>query len=242
MLAFENVQIGYRHQILGVQNIRLVSGKCYALIGANGSGKSTLLKTISGETPLLSGQILLNQQSISRMTVAEKSKELAFVDAHFRGIDFLTVYDYVALARTPYTNFLGTLQTKDHEIISTSIKKVGLWSKQMTFTSELSDGERQLISIARAIAQSPKVLLMDEPTAFLDYGNRLRLIEIVQRLAKDQDICIVLSSHDLELCVQSKLELLLIDNTSHILEQQAPGFDLSSIIATSFKESERRPY
>ncbi len=237
MLGFEDVHIGYTKKILGVQNLQLSRGKCYALIGANGVGKSTFLKTICGQISAIQGQITLNNQRLDTMSTSEKSKAIAFVDTHFKGVDFLSVYEYVALARTPYTNFLGTLHENDHEIIASSIQKLGLWSKRDAVTTELSDGERQLISIARAIAQTPNVLLMDEPTAFLDYGNRLRLIETVQQLAKDQDICIVLSSHDIELCVQSQLELLLIDYASRMLLPTNAGVDISTIIEMSFKQS-----
>lgn len=234
MIKFDSVKIGYKEALLTIDHLSLEKGHVYALIGPNGSGKSTLMKSIYGDLPLLSGAIELNGHKIDHLSIAEKARRIAFVDAHFRGIDHLSVYDYVALGRTPYTNFLGKLEPLDHDIVLRSIQRVGCASKIHSSTINLSDGERQLCAVARAIAQTPHFLLLDEPTAFLDYGNRKILIQTLNQLAKEQQIAILMSSHDIELCVHAQLELLVVDHRSKKLTKLSAGSDLTEITALAF--------
>jgi iron complex transport system ATP-binding protein len=177
MIRFDKVIVGYNEALLTIDQLALEKGRVYALIGANGSGKSTFMKSIHGNLPLLQGKIELDGIELCKLTIAEKTTRIAFVDAHFRGIDHLTVYEYVALGRTPYTNFMGTLNQNDHAIIARSIDRVGISHKARALTTQLSDGERQLCAVARALAQSPVFLLLDEPTAFLDYGNEFSITD-----------------------------------------------------------------
>jgi iron complex transport system ATP-binding protein len=194
------------------------------------------MKSIHGNSPLLQGKIDFDGIELSKLTIAEKSTRIAFVDAHFRGIDHLTVYEYVALGRTPYTNFMGTLNQNDHAIIARSIDRVGISHKARALTTQLSDGERQLCAVARALAQSPVFLLLDEPTAFLDYGNRKSLLTTLNNLTKEEPLVVLMSSHDIELCVNTNLELLVIDNSTKQLRQLATGSDLTQITALAFPE------
>lgn len=236
MIWFDKVKIGYNGALLTIDQLTLEKGRVYALIGANGSGKSTFMKSIHGSLPLLQGRIELNGIELSKLTIAEKSTRIAFVDAHFRGIDHLTVYEYVALGRTPHTNFMGTLKQHDHTIIDRSIYRVGIQHKAHVLTTQLSDGERQLCAVARALAQSPVFLLLDEPTAFLDYGNRKSLITTLNNLTKEEPLVVLMSSHDIELCVNTNLELLVIDHSTKQLQQLATGSDLTQITALAFPE------
>jgi iron complex transport system ATP-binding protein len=185
---------------------------------------------------LLQGKIELDGIELCKLTIAEKSTRIAFVDAHFRGIDHLTVYEYVALGRTPHTNFMGTLHQNDHAIIARSIDRVGIQHKAHILTTQLSDGERQLCAVARALAQSPVFLLLDEPTAFLDYGNRKSLLTTLNNLTKEEPLVVLMSSHDIELCVKTNLELLVIDNSTKQLRQLATGSDLMQVTALAFPE------
>jgi iron complex transport system ATP-binding protein len=194
------------------------------------------MKSIHGNSPLLQGKIDFDGIELSKLTIVEKSTRIAFVDAHFRGIDHLTVYEYVALGRTPYTNFMGTLNQNDHAIIARSIDRVGISHKARALTTQLSDGERQLCAVARALAQSPVFLLLDEPTAFLDYGNRKSLLTTLNNLTKEEPLVVLMSSHDIELCVNTNLELLVIDNSTKQLRQLATGSDLTQITALAFPE------
>jgi iron complex transport system ATP-binding protein len=236
MIRFDKVIVGYNEALLTIDQLALEKGRVYALIGANGSGKSTFMKSIHGNSPLLQGKIDFDGIELSKLTIAEKSTRIAFVDAHFRGIDHLTVYEYVALGRTPYTNFMGTLNQNDHAIIARSIDRVGISHKARALTTQLSDGERQLCAVARALAQSPVFLLLDEPTAFLDYGNRKSLLTTLNNLTKEEPLVVLMSSHDIELCVNTNLELLVIDNSTKQLRQLATGSDLTQITALAFPE------
>ena len=234
MITFEQVEVGYERTLLRVDGIVMNSGQVYALIGANGSGKSTFMKTVCGTVPLIKGKITLNTQVISSMSSVAKSKSIAFVDAHFRGVDFLSVYEYVALGRTPHTDFMGNLTDMDHEKTKSAIQRVGMSSKINESTIKLSDGERQLIAIARAIAQEPRFILLDEPTAFLDYGNRKRLLKTLSQIAKEERIIVLMSSHDIELCLEAALELLVIDYKSMELRQLEKETKINQIISLAF--------
>jgi iron complex transport system ATP-binding protein len=236
MIRFEKVKIGYKETLLTIDQLALEKGRVYALIGANGSGKSTFMKSIHGNLPLLQGKIELNGIELNKLTIAEKSTRIAFVDAHFRGIDHLTVYEYVALGRTPHTNFMGTLKQPDRAIIDRSIHRVGIPHKAHVLTTQLSDGERQLCAVARALAQSPVFLLLDEPTAFLDYGNRKSLLTTLTNLTKEEPLVVLMSSHDIELCVNTNLELLVIENGTKKLRQLPTGSDLTQITSLAFPE------
>lgn len=236
MIRFEKVKIGYNETLLTIDQLTLEKGSVYALIGANGSGKSTFMKSVHGNLPLLHGKIELDGRELSKLTIAERSTRIAFVDAHFRGIDHLTVYEYVALGRTPHTNFMGTLDQNDHVVIARSIDRVGISHKAHALTLQLSDGERQLCAVARALAQCPVFLLLDEPTAFLDYGNRKSLLTTLNNLTKEEPLIVLMSSHDIELCVNTNLELLVIDHSTKQLQQLATGSDLTQITALAFPE------
>lgn len=234
MIRFEEVKIGYHETLLTIEDLSLDKGRVYALIGANGSGKSTLMKTILGSIPLLDGRIKMAGRDLVRLTFADKSKHISFVDAHFRGIDHLSVYEYVSLGRAPYTNFMGKLNRSDHEIITRSIERVGLAHKTHSITTQLSDGERQLCAVARAISQSPDFLLLDEPTAFLDYGNRKSLLDMLNQLAKEDQLIVFMSSHDIELCINAELELLVLEHATKKLIHFAPSTAIEEIIFRAF--------
>lgn len=234
MITFERVEVGYDQTLLCADSIVMNSGLVYALIGANGSGKSTFMKTVCGTIPLIKGRITLNTQEISSMSSAAKSKSIAFVDAHFRGVDFLSVYEYVSLGRTPHTDFMGNLTDMDREKTKSAIQRVGMSSKINESTVKLSDGERQLISIARAIAQEPRFILLDEPTAFLDYGNRKKLLKTLSEIAKEENIIVLLSSHDIELCLDAQLELLVVDYGSKELRLLGKVTDIDQITRLAF--------
>ena len=219
-----------------ISNLDLECGKMYALIGSNGSGKSTLLNTILGSLPILGGKLSINNRESSVLSKHDLAKTIAFVDSKFDGIEHLTVYDYVALGRTPYTNAIGRLTEEDRLIIDSSIEKLHLNQFKDRETSKLSDGERQLVSIARSICQTTPIILLDEPTAFLDYGNRKRLIAILTRLAKEENKCILFSTHDIDICLEEdEINLLIVNQSSKEIEMHPNTLDKSSIISIGFQ-------
>lgn len=217
MIRFENTKIGYSNVLLQIDSLELISGGIYALVGSNGSGKSTILNSIIGKQKVLGGSIYIEEKDASLLTTRQLSKTIAYVESKFDGVDFLKVKDYVSLGRTPYTDAFGRLTTEDQKIVSDAISTMNLQDFSDRFTTQLSDGERQLAATARALAQTTSIIILDEPTAFLDYGNRKKLIEMLTKISEDSGKCVIFSTHDIDLCIEQKLELLIIDQKDKTL-------------------------
>lgn len=211
MIDLKQIKIGHKSLLFTVENLQLIKGKMYALIGANGSGKTTFLQSILGINKPLKGEILISGDSILKLTRIQKAKTLSFVSSKFDGIDYLKTKDYIALGRTPYTNALGRLSEADLKVVSETIELLQLQVLQDKFTTELSDGERQLSAIARAITQQTEIIILDEPTAFLDYANRKKVMELMKKISIELNKCVIVSSHDLELCLESEIDLLVVN-------------------------------
>lgn len=218
MIRFNQTKIGYIHELFSIDQIELKSGFLYCLIGSNGAGKTTLLETITGEINSFKGEVLVNSNSIQKLKRNEKSKIISFVNSKFDGVDFLKVYNYIALGRTPYTNFLGRLTKQDKKIINQSIQSLNIQRLSEKFTNEISDGEKQMASIARALTQETDIIILDEPTAFLDYANRKLVMLTLQKIAKELNKCILVSTHDLDLCLEVNAEILIINKKVKKLE------------------------
>ena len=218
MIALKQIEIGYKSLLFTVDNLQLVKGKMYALIGANGSGKTTFLQSIIGINKPLKGEVIISGDSIFKLNRIQKAKTISFVASKFEGVDYLKTKDYIALGRTPYTNALGRLNEIDLKIVNETIELLQLQDLQDKFTAELSDGERQLSAIARSITQQTDIIILDEPTAFLDYSNRKKVMELMKKIATELNKCIIVSSHDLELCLESEVELLIVNKEFKKLE------------------------
>ena len=218
MIQLKEIEIGYESILFSIENIQLKKGKVYALIGANGAGKTTFLQSVIGLIKPLKGYIEVNSRVISSFDRLEKAKTISFVGSKFDGVDFLKVRDYINLGRSPYTNAFGRLVEKDHLIVSEAIELLQIHDLNNKYTTELSDGERQLTAIARAIAQQTDIIILDEPTAFLDYANRKKVMELMKKIAIDLNKCVIVSSHDIELCIESEVELLVVNKASKQLE------------------------
>ena len=212
MIRFEEIEIGYSKPkpLLFIPSLTLDAGKVYALVGLNGIGKSTFLNSITGQTSLLSGKLFLNQQELQKISKVNLPKLIAYVDSSFAGVEYLTVFDYLALGRSPHTNNMGKLNKEDKQVIQEVVRELNLVHLIEKDTSEISDGERQLCAVARAIIQSTPIILLDEPTAFLDYLNRQKLIELLGLIAEKQQKTIILSSHDIDICINNALEFLIV--------------------------------
>jgi iron complex transport system ATP-binding protein len=228
MIRMRQLAIGYKDVFLNTDDIHLERGKVYALIGANGRGKTTLLKTLNGFLKPLSGELVIDNKPAEEFSHSEFARKIAFVSSKFEGVDHLTVYQYVALGRTPYLGLFGRLSIHDHSIVKSAIEQLGLTDFSERITSELSDGERQMSSIARALAQDCPVITLDEPTAFLDYKNKERIMEILQHIAKDKNKCILFSSHDIELLCRKPVSVLAITPSKTL--QQIVNNDLNALI------------
>lgn len=183
-------------------DIQLYSGKLTSLLGLNGAGKSTLLRTICGFQPLLKGDIRLMGKSLQTYSAKEISRIIGVVLTEKTNAGGITVTELVALGRHPYTGFFGGLSDEDMQIVAESIHAVGISHKAQNYVSELSDGERQKAMIAKALAQQCPVIILDEPTAFLDVTSRIEIMELLHQLAAEQNKAVLLSTHDLDLAIQ----------------------------------------
>lgn len=208
MIAFKQLEIGYHQPLAQVTIEMLEKGKVYALIGSNGSGKSTFLKTLCGQIKPFSGNIVIDNQFIASLSKEQLSKKIAFVPSRFPEIEFTTVKDFVLLGRTPYLNNRGIVTKQDLEYVDGILTRLNIQHLATKYTNELSDGERQMCAVARALAQQTPIILLDEPSSFLDYKNKRRLIELLLQIAQEMNLLILFSSHDVETIVQFDIQLL----------------------------------
>lgn len=201
MLHLKHTVIGYDKPLFSVDELHLKCGQFYTLAGRNGLGKTTFFRSILGLVKTKSGVIALNNQNLAHFSQQELAKKIAFVPSRFDGVQHLSGRQFLAMGRAPYTNFVGTLTQKDEAKIDEIIALLQLENLAEKDTSVLSDGERQLLSIGKALVQEAPLIILDEPTAFLDYPNRIKILEILKNLAHHQKLCILQSSHDLDLCL-----------------------------------------
>ncbi len=201
ILQVQNLSIGYRlgrswSEVACDINLTLKSGTVTCLLGANGVGKSTLLRTLSGRQPALSGKVTISGYDISKITPTCLARLISVVYTERTNAGALTAKEVVALGRQPYTGFFGRLSSSDKIIIEESISAVGVENLASRYMATLSDGERQKVMIARALAQRTPVMMLDEPTSFLDVASRLEVMQLLAGLARDYDTAILLSTHD----------------------------------------------
>lgn len=215
MIKCENLSIGYGSRVIQRDlSFVLPDGSMTALLGANGCGKSTLLRTLAGLQPALAGHYTLTSNSDSGQTSnseqSEQSKLLALVLTERLSVESATVRDVVAMGRYPYTSFLGTLSSADRRIISEAMLQVGVADLADTFYNDHSDGEKQRILIAKALAQQTPVILLDEPTAHLDLPSRINTLNLLRSIAHKQGKTILISTHELDLAMRAADHVLLM--------------------------------
>ncbi len=215
VLITQNLTIGYtsrkQRKIVSEElSLSLIPGEVVCLIGPNGAGKSTLLRTLTGLQPPLSGKVFIENRELSTLSPFELARSVSVVLTERLNVGILSVFALVALGRYPYTDWTGKLLPKDVETIKWAIKSVG--AEDLTFRNfnELSDGERQKVMIARALAQQPHVIILDEPTAFLDLPRRVEMMSLLRQLSRDTGTAILLSTHDLELALRTADRIWLL--------------------------------
>ena len=213
-----DVTIGYHQKkqdtiIHSHLNFQLYQGELTCLLGANGSGKSTLLRTLSSLQDALHGEIKLMNKSLADYTERERSRTIGVVLTERTQTGGLTVWELVALGRQPYTGFFGRLTNTDKNLINQAIESVGITRLATAYMAELSDGERQKAFIAKALVQECPLILLDEPTAFLDVVSRIEIMTLLRKLAKEEHKAILLSTHDVDqaLLLADRLWLLRAD-------------------------------
>ena len=212
MIELRDFSIGYGSRtLLREVNATIPKGTLTALIGRNGTGKSTLLRAIAGLKRNYSGGILLDGCPATDMNAPEMARKLAFVTTERTRIANLRCEDVVAVGRAPYTNWIGRMQPQDREIVMRSLAQVGMEAYAGRTMDKMSDGECQRVMIARALAQSTPVIMLDEPTSFLDLPNRYELCSLLARLAHDEGKCILFSTHELDIALSLADSIALID-------------------------------
>lgn len=212
-ITLSHLSVGYKigHAVVSDINLTLQSGKLASLIGANGVGKSTLLKTLTGFLPKLEGSLLLDGKDISEFSQRALARQISIVLTQKPDVQNLTVEEIVGLGRSPYTGFFGKLHANDQQIVDESITAVGIEKLKNRMIQTLSDGERQKVMIAKALAQQTPVIFLDEPTAFLDFSSKVETFQLLQRMAHEMGKLVLLSTHDLELAVRFSDTLLQVN-------------------------------
>ncbi len=223
VLTTHDLTIGYRQGraqtvIAGGISVSLAAGELVCLLGPNGVGKSTLLRTLIGMQPALSGSVALGGTDTRRLPAKELARQMSVVLTERISVGALPAYGLVALGRYPYTGWMGRLTERDEAVIDWALEAVGATALAERSVGELSDGERQKVMIARALAQEPLVMLLDEPTAFLDLPHRVEVMRTLRGLARTTGRAVLLSTHDLDLALRTADRIWLM----------APGTPLSA--------------
>ncbi len=212
MIRLENISLAYDgHTIIRESSAQLGRGELCALIGRNGTGKSTLLRAIIGLLKTSEGRILLDDEDVTTMADDAKARLISFVSTERVRVSNLLCEDVVATGRAPYTNWIGRIQEQDRKIVAEALRTVGMETFAGRSIDTLSDGECQRIMIARALAQQTPIILLDEPTAFLDIPARFELCRLLRRLAQEQQKCILFSTHDIDAALPSCDSTLIIE-------------------------------
>jgi len=207
VLEAVDLSIGYQSKksesiIASNINVELQNGELIGLVGANGVGKSTLLRTLTRVQPSISGQVLIDSNSIKELSSIQLAKLLSLVLTEYGFSKNLTVYELIALGRQPYTNWIGTLSSSDKDIIDQVIDQTSVEDLRNKKCYELSDGQLQKVMIARALAQDTQLIILDEPTTHLDMYHKAYILNLLKKLASDTGKTILFSSHEIDLAIQ----------------------------------------
>jgi len=206
-LEINKLKIGYKDgkqfRVLSESiNVHANSGELVALIGPNGAGKSTFLRSICQLQPVFNGDIFLQGLNANTLTRNQIAKQISLVSTEMNKTSRLKVFDLVGLGRFPYGNWYSGLKDDDLEIVNLSLQQVGMLSFAQRYITELSDGEFQRVMIARALAQDTPIVILDEPTAFLDLANKYSVVKLLWELCKKHNKTIIYSTHDINIALQ----------------------------------------
>ncbi len=211
-IVLDNLTTGYGRKVVSDKlSATLRSRELTCLLGPNGAGKSTLLRTLCGFIAPLGGSVEVEGRKISALSPSELSQKVAVVLTERTQITNLTARRMVELGRAPYTGFWGRIGVEDRRIVEESLELMGVSPLADRMIDELSDGERQKVMIAKALAQSTPMIMLDEPTAFLDFPSKVEIMQLLHRLSRSQNKTIFMSTHDVELSLQTADRLWLLD-------------------------------
>ena len=236
-IQIESLSTGYRSKnnvtvVAHDINATINGGELTCLLGPNGAGKSTLLRTLSAFLPPVKGEITIMGRNLRDYSDRELAKTIGVVLTEKTDLRNMTVEDLIGLGRSPYTGFWGTLHKQDREIVDRAIEMVGIEPLRGRMIHTLSDGERQKVMIAKALAQETPVIFLDEPTAFLDFPSKVEIMQLLHNLSRTTGKTIFLSTHDLELALQISDTIWLLDREKGVMigtpEQLATDGSLNS--------------
>jgi iron complex transport system ATP-binding protein len=211
-LKLQQLSIGYPHKVIAQHiSAQLSEASLTALVGVNGAGKSTLLRTLTGEQKALEGALTLHGKALNDYSRGERARQIAVVLTQRVEASQMLAEEVVALGRLPYTNLMGSLKSADLEVVNHAIRVTGITHLRQRRIGSLSDGERQRVMLAKALAQQTPFILMDEPTAFLDYPSRTETFMLLRKLAHEAHKSILLSTHDLDLALKCCDQIWLLD-------------------------------
>ena len=215
ILATENLTVGYPHKKANFEvqknlNLNLKSGTLTCILGNNGVGKSTLLRTIAGMQKALSGDVFIHKKNSKNYSPVSLSKHISLVLTEALPPSNLSVYELVALGRQPYTNWLGKLTVIDKEIIAKSLKQTQVTALASKKIHELSDGQKQRVMIARALAQNTDIIILDEPTVHLDIHHKIAILKLLNNISKTLNKSILIATHEVNFALQLADELWLM--------------------------------
>lgn len=208
VLHTQDLALGYRqknretHLLQENVNLKLNRGEITCLLGPNGSGKSTLIRTIAGFQKSIAGKVFIDNENIDNLSAAESATKISVVLTEQTFVGSMSVFDMVAYGRVPFTGFLGRLREKDKQIIEKALIETGIENLYDRRFFELSDGERQKVMIAKSLAQETPIILLDEPTAFLDFPSKIEILQLLRKASWDHNKTILLSTHDLNLAIR----------------------------------------
>lgn len=233
-----DLSVGYhgrkRTALLRGLNLNLRPRRLTCLIGQNGVGKSTLIRTLAGLQKPIGGRVLIRGTDITAVPPAERARLVSIVWPGADHYGNLRCEQVVQLGRLPYANWLGQLNPQDRKIAAESLERIGASAFAGCRFAELSDGERQKILVARALAQQTPILILDEPTAFLDWTNRLEMLILLKEIAHRENKSVLLSSHDLDLVMRFADDLWVIDDDRAVFSGTKAEILESSVLKNAF--------
>lgn len=235
VLQTGQLSIGYpKHAVAEGINESLFAGELVCLIGPNGAGKTTLMRTMAGMLSPLAGNVSLLGDDIRSIDSRILAQRLSVVLTDRIDVGLLTGYALVALGRHPYTDWTGNLSPQDVDIIKRAVRDVGAVDIAERHVNELSDGERQKLMIARALAQDPALMILDEPTAFLDLPRRVEIMQLLRNLARDSQRAILLSTHDLDLALRNADRIWLMPKNGNLISGAPEDLVLNDSFEATF--------
>jgi iron complex transport system ATP-binding protein len=239
MLTIDRLTIGYRARgretvVASEIDLTLREGELVCLLGPNGAGKSTLMRTVAGMQEPLAGHVLIDGEDIHDMPSRERATRLSVVLTERVEAGLLTAYALVSLGRYPHTSWSGKLTDRDHEVVWDCIRRVGAEELAHRHVGDLSDGERQRVMMARALAQEPRMMILDEITAFLDLPRRVEMMRLLRRLARETGRAILISTHDLDLALRAADRVWLLPKGGTLQSGAPEDLVLSGAFESAF--------